>query len=273
MRINHNLSAMNTYSQLSKNEAAQSKSLQQLSSGKRINGAADDAAGLSISEKMKNQIRGLDQASRNTQDGISMIQTADGALGQIHDILSRMRELTVQAQNGSNNADEQATIKAETTQLLTNIDDIAKNTKFNGIDLTSSTAKSITIQTGANTGETTAIDFGKTKADVETLGLTDFDPGAAATPPTGPLATLDKAIKDVSTARSYLGATQNNLQYTANNAETMSQNFSAASSRITDVDMAQAVMENSKNGILAQAAQAMLAQANQQPQGVLQLLR
>jgi flagellin len=470
MRINHNMTAMNTYRQLSMNEAAQSKTMQQLSTGKRINGAADDAAGLAISEKMKAQIRGLDQASRNSQDGISMIQTADSALDQSTQVLQRMRELAVQSASDTNTAQDRTNIQKEFSQLRSQVDDIANNTDFNGtklltgniglktndptniaqLSMTSDTkagtltlgaditlaqaatghldiatanqttasadgtlnitangntynigftngetyddiAKNITstvkgltatwdgtagqikftsndansdqvftveeatantldagadftsatgtdnidtstalngttstnasglgagysyygnevtvtsgnftglsftavadagstttastngktidvgnqlaLQTGANKGQNLSININA--MDSTSLGISGLDvttqAGAA-----NAITALDNAVNTVSSERAKLGAYQNRLEYTTNNLDTTSQNLSAAQSRIEDVDMAKAVMENSKNGILAQAAQAMLGQANQQPQGVLQLLR
>ncbi|MGZ4107121.1 MAG: flagellin N-terminal helical domain-containing protein [Tumebacillaceae bacterium] len=269
MRINHNISAMNTNRQLAMNNDALAKSTEKLSSGLRINRAGDDAAGLSISEKMRGQIRGLDQASRNAQDGISMIQTAEGALNETHSILQRMRELSVQAANGTNTTDDTAAIKAEGDELVSEVDRIASTTKFNGIDLISSTAADVTLQIGANAGENLNLKLSTTHADATTLAINglDLSTGTAAT------TTLDAAIKTVSTARSYLGANQNRLEHTINNLDTSSENLTAAESRIRDVDMAKEMMNQTKNSILAQAAQAMLAQANQAPQGVLQLLR
>lgn len=269
MRINHNIGALNTHRQLAVNTANQSKSIEKLSSGLRINRAGDDAAGLSISEKMRGQIRGLDQASRNAQDGISLIQTAEGALSETHSILQRMRELSVQAANGTNTTDDKAAIKAEGDELIKEIDRIATTTKFNGIDLISTAAADIDFQIGANNTETMTLALSSTKADSTTLTVNGLDvsAGGAST------ATLDTAIKTVSTARSYLGANQNRLEHTINNLNTSTENLTAAESRIRDVDMAKEMMEQTKNSILSQAAQAMLAQANQQPQGVLQLLR
>jgi flagellin len=269
MRINHNIAALNTHRQLGVNNEALGKSTEKLSSGLRINRAGDDAAGLSISEKMRGQIRGLDQASRNAQDGISLIQTAEGALNETHSILQRMRELSVQASNGTNTTDDKAAIKAEGDELIKEIDRIATTTKFNGIDLVSTAAADVTFQIGANNTETMTLSLSTTKADATTLGVNALDVSAGGTS----TATLDTAITKVSTARSYLGANQNRLEHTINNLNTSSENLTAAESRIRDVDMAKEMMSQTKNSILAQAAQAMLAQANQQPQGVLQLLR
>ncbi|WP_059172697.1 flagellin [Bacillus sp. FJAT-27445] len=277
MIINNNIGALNTHRQMSINTANQSKNMEKLSSGLRINRGADDAAGLSISEKMRAQIRGLDRAAQNAQDGISLIQTADGAMNEAHAILQRMRELTVQAANDTNAADERDAISKEITELSATITNIAETTKFNGENLLDKSAGvntdgKILIQTGANKGENFEVDLGQ--ADLATIastvGAIDVTTQAGAD---SALDVLDKAIADVSTGRAYLGAVQNRLEYTINNLNSSSQNTQAAESRIRDVDMAKEVVENSKNGILAQAAQAMLAQANQQPQSVLQLLR
>ena len=276
MIINHNITALNTHNKLSAASGAQSKSMEKLASGLRINKAGDDAAGLAISEKMRAQVRGLDQASRNAQDGISLIQTAEGALNETHDILQRMRELSVQASNGTNNTEDLAAIKAEGDELVTEIDRIASATKFNGKDLISADAAEITLQIGANDSTSTAsyeslvLKLDTVKADTTTLNINGLDVstgnGTATT-------AIDEAIKSVSTSRSYLGANQNRLEHTINNLKTSSENLTAAESRVRDVDMAKEMMNQTKNSILAQAAQAMLAQANQQPQGVLQLLR
>jgi len=269
MIINHNIAALNTHRQMGSANNAQMKSMEKLSSGLRINKAGDDAAGLSISEKMRGQIRGLEQASRNSQDGISLIQTAEGALNETHAILQRMRELSVQAATGTLNTDDKAAIKAEGDELLAEIDNIAGNTKFNGIALISSSAASIDIQIGANAGEKLALDLSKAKADSGTLTITAIDVSAG----TASTTLIDAAIKAVNEARSYLGANQNRLEHTINNLNTTAENLTSSESRIRDVDMAKEIMEQTKNSILSQASQAMLAQANQQPQGVLQLLR
>ncbi len=279
MRINNNLMAMNTHRQLGVNGNNGAKSMEKLSSGFRINRAGDDAAGLSISEKMRGQIRGLDQASRNAQDGISLIQTAEGALNETHAILQRMRELSVQAANGTNNTDDLAAITAEGNELIKEVANIATNTKFNGKALVSEAVTTVDIQIGANAGEKLTLDLAtNTKADIVTLGLGDDAADATSNPldlATGTAATttIDAAIKKVSVARSYLGANQNRLEHTIKNLDTTSENLQASESRIRDVDMAKEMMNFTKNNILQQAAQSMLAQANQAPQGVLQLLR
>lgn len=416
MRINHNIAALNTHRQLNSASNAQSKSMEKLSSGLRINRAGDDAAGLAISEKMRGQIRGLDQASRNSQDGISLIQTAEGALNETHDILQRMRELAVQSANDTNTAQDRTNVQDEMTQLTKEIDRISSSTQFNSKNLldgsmgsavntavanvntsdivevagaaatTADTLVSLTdangnslgitatdtitvsyvkdgttventfaagaltiadlgttdgladdvntavtvgtagemIFTASNLGFTGAINgltitvkdsngdtraaatnalssFSETTeaANVRTDGSATFQIGAntgqniqlsienmgtsalgvkdlkVATQSQANVAieAIDTAIQKVSAERSKLGSTQNRLDHTINNLNTSSENLTAAESRIRDVDMAKEMMTQTKNSILAQAAQAMLAQANQQPQGVLQLLR
>lgn len=276
MRINHNISALNTFNALSKNTDATSKSMEKLSSGLRINRAADDAAGLAISEKMRNQINGLEQAQRNSQDGISLIQTAEGGLNETQSMLQRMSELTVQAANETLTTSDTQKIQAEITQLTNQIDDIAGQTKFNTKNLLNTTS-SITFQVGANSGET--ISMSLVDATSSTLGVsasqlsdlsssTQLNATASAN-----LAKIQSAINVISTDRANLGAVQNRLEHTINNLTTSDENLTAAESRIRDVDMAKEMMNMTKNNILSQAAQSMLAQANQQPQGVLQLLR
>lgn len=363
MRINHNIAALNTYRQLNSASGAQSKSMEKLSSGLKINRAGDDAAGLAISEKMRGQIRGLDQASRNSQDAISLIQTAEGALNETHSILQRMRELSVQGANDTNVTADRSAIQEELNELRKEIDRIGDTTEFNtqkllkgnlggtvdqnaatttvlgvqgvaSAETSGATAGTYTITAGTNeltmtfNGKTQTIanaagaqelnfsDFGikiKTNAgyavdtavgnvvvnagsatfqiganedqkislainDMRTTGtaidlagtrvdVTSHDTAKAT------ITNIDAAIENVSKERSKLGAYQNRLEHTINNLNTSSENLTAAESRIRDVDMAKEMMEQTKNSILSQAAQAMLAQANQQPQGVLQLLR
>jgi len=399
MIINHNITALNTHNKLSAASAAQSKSMEKLASGLRINKAGDDAAGLSISEKMRAQVRGLDQASRNAQDGISMIQTAEGALNEVHAISQRMRELAVQGANETNNSDDKGAILDELEQLETEINRVSKTTAFNdkkllngdlsakldstselkvgtaagagsvisaidvsgalanrdyqfsyddttdkltltrsgdnvaqtitlpatagdsktlsfnelGISLTVSgtttadligaaleTAATDTIKTAAGSGaaefligtkggsdETLSVSFGKYDAstigniesangsDTIELALNKLQAanGLSKSNFENLISTMDRSIKDISTQRSSLGANQNRLEHTINNLKTSSENITAAESRVRDVDMAKEMMNQTKNSILAQAAQAMLAQSNQTPQGVLQLLR
>ncbi|WP_379157249.1 flagellin [Paenibacillus sp. sgz5001063] len=272
MRINHNISSYNTQRQLATNNTAQSKSLEKLSSGLRINRAADDAAGLAISEKMRNQIRGLEQASRNSLDGISLIQTAEGALNETHAMLQRMGELYNQAANETLTTTDSAKIDAEISQLTQQIDAVASQTQFNTKALLDGSITDITFQVGANAGETIAVTL--SAADSASIGLTGMAAldGTNATA-TGNMTKVQTAIDKVSALRSDLGAVQNRLEHTINNLGTTSENLQAAESRIRDVDMAKEMSEFTKQGILQQAATAMLAQANQQPQGVLQLLR
>ena len=378
MRINHNIAALNTYRQLTINNTAGSKSLEKLSSGFRINRAGDDAAGLAISEKMRGQIRGLNQAERNSQDAISLIQTAEGALNETHSILQRMRELAVQAASDTNTDDDRAELQKEIEQLTDEITRISQQTEFNtkkllngsfgmkldadssdvddlittqpsdplnadkvlsGVDVsgakagttytisetattikiedqagnvqimskdglkagstinfdkfgislktnenykvgetdldgktivTPTNAEGATFQIGANRGQTVSLSLGDMSADglnIKNIDLTTQDGASAA------IDAINDAITRVSSERSMLGAMQNRLEHTINNLGTTAENLTASESRIRDVDMAKEMMEFTKNSILQQAATAMLAQANQQPQGVLQLLQ
>lgn len=271
LRINHNISALNTWRQLNNNDSAVSSSMEKLSSGLRINRASDDAAGLAISEKMKNQINGLDQAQRNSQDAISLAQTAEGALNETQSMLQRISELTVQAANESITSSDAGKMQAEITQLTCQIDDIANQTKFNTKNVLNSTS-TLTFQVGANGGETISMSLvNATSSALGLGGLATLD-GTNSTASAN-LAIIQSAIDAVSNDRSSLGAVQNRLEHTINNLGTTEENLQSAQSRIADVDMAKEMMNLSKNQILSQAAQAMLAQANQQPQGVLQLLR
>lgn len=270
MRINHNIAALNTHRQLSFNNANASKSLEKLSSGLKINRAGDDAAGLAISEKMRGQIRGLDMASKNAQDGISFIQTAEGALNETHSILQRMRELAVQSSNDTNTAEDRLAIDEEVIQLNAEIDRISTTTQFNKQNLLDGTVSNFVLHVGANAGQ--SISFGIMTMDAASLGV-DTVNLKTQSGSNKAISAIDKAISSVSAERSKLGALQNRLEHTINNLGTASENLTGAESRIRDVDMAKEMMEFTKNNILTQAAQAMLAQANQQPQGVLQLLR
>ncbi|MGI6574699.1 MAG: flagellin [bacterium] len=267
MRINHNISALNAWRQLGQTDNAMTKSLERLSSGLRINKAADDAAGLAISEKMRGQVRGLKQAIRNAQDGISLIQTAEGALNETHSILQRMRELAVQAANGTNDADDLSALQEEVTQLIEEIDRIATNTEFNKTTLLDGNA-AITLHIGANSGQSIEITIGDMQAE-SGLGINAIDISSDAD---SAIDTIDAAIKTVSDERASLGAYQNRLEHTINNLNVSAENLTAAESRIRDVDMAQEMLEFTKNQILVQAGTAMLANANVRPQSVLQLL-
>ncbi|QHZ48741.1 flagellin N-terminal helical domain-containing protein [Bacillus sp. NSP9.1] len=379
MRINHNIAALNTHRQLTSGTNAASKNMEKLSSGLRINRAGDDAAGLAISEKMRAQIRGLDMASRNAQDGISLIQTAEGALNETHSILQRMNELATQAVNDTNTDTDRAELQKEMDQLASEITRISTDTEFNTKKLIDGSAKDLTFQIGANEGQTISLSVNKMDAETLKVGTlyeaTDADTltavsdntktltwkdektytvsadgtklqtggtdaatwkDADGTNPAGyydtsdklvlqadsaleggstveqksgysdasgklvlqadeklsagdrvtkgidisskdsasaALTTIKSSVDTVSAERAKLGAVQNRLEHTINNLDTSSENLTAAESRIRDVDMAKEMMEYTKNNILTQASQAMLAQANQQPQGVLQLLR
>jgi len=279
MQINTNLAANNAYRNLNNTQNDLSKSLEKLSSGLRINRAGDDAAGLAISEGLKSQVNGMGVAARNAQDGISVIQTAEGSLSEVHAILQRVRDLAVQAGNDSNNAESRGAIKTEVGELGKELTRIATSTNFNGIDLLSnaSAATDLNFQIGA--GSTAANDQISVKRfDVEAIGTaisglasgTGFDTAADALTTIG---AVDTQIKSVSTARAELGASQNRFESVIRNLNVSKENLSAANSRIRDTDMAEEMVKFTKNNILSQAGTAMLAQANQSSQGVLQLLR
>lgn len=270
MRINHNISALNTHRQLSMNNTASAKSLEKLSSGFRINRAGDDAAGLAISEKMRGQIRGLDMASKNAQDGISLIQTAEGALNETHSILQRMRELAVQSANDTNVTGDRSAMQKEVDQLVAEINRIASTTQFNTKNLLTGSFSGQVFHIGANKDQKITLTIATMSAGA--LGVSGLSISGQANA-NNAILTIDTAIKKVSDERAKLGAVQNRLEHTITNLGTASENLSAAESRIRDVDMAKEMMEFTKNNILQQAATAMLAQANQQPQTVLQLLR
>ena len=270
MVVQHNLTAMNTNRQLGITVGDQAKSTEKLSSGYRINRAGDDAAGLTISEKMRSQIRGLDKASTNAQDGISAIQTAEGALNEAHSILQRMNELATQAANDTNTTSDRNAIKSEMDSLTSELNRIASTTQFNTMNLLSGSFSGKKLQVGALAGQTIKISIGNMNAT--TLGVNSLSVasnGAAGSAMTK----IQGAISKVSTQRSALGAIQNRLEHTIKNLDTTSENTSAAESRIRDVDMAKEMVTYSKNNILAQAGQSMLAQANQSNQGVLSLLQ
>ena len=267
--VQHNLTSMNTNRQLGITTNAQSKSAEKLSSGYRINRAGDDAAGLSISEKMRSQIRGLNKASSNAQDGISLIQTAEGALNETHSILQRMNELATQAANDTNTSIDRTAIKAEIDQLVSEINRIQSTTQFNTMNLLDGTFTGKNLQVGAleKQGITVSISNMNAKSlGVDKIKVSSFDSAGAA------MTSIQTAIDRVSTQRSKLGALQNRLEHTIANLDTTSENTSAAESRIRDIDMAKEMVEYSKNNILAQAGQSMLAQANQSTQGVLSIL-
>ena len=269
MVVQHNLSAINTNRQMGVVTDALQKSTEKLSSGYKINRAADDAAGLSISEKMRSHIRGLNKASDNAQDGISLIQVAEGALNETHSILQRMNELATQAANDTNTSVDRQSIKDEIKQLNEELDRISSTTQFNKQDLLTG-GFSGKLQVGALEGQTMDV---KISLAVSAKGLkvsavevsTNVKAGAA-------MQSIQDAIESVSKQRSKLGAIQNRLEHTINNLDTNAENTQAAESRIRDTDMADEMVQYSKNNILSQAGQSMLAQANQQTQGVLSLL-
>lgn len=277
LSINNNIQAFNAYRNLSVTQGDLSKSLEKLSSGFRINRAADDAAGLAISEGLRSQVGGLKQASRNAQDGISVVQTAEGALTEVHSILQRVRTLTVQGANDSNSSDARAAINTEVGELGKELTRIAASTNFNGTDLltTAAAAKSLTFQVGAGSAAGSnqivvkGVDVSKVGASITALSTTMTD---AATFSAG-LDTIDTQIKNVSSARATLGAVQNRFEHTINNLNVAVENLSASESRIRDTDMASEMTMFTRSQILSQAGTAMLAQANQLPQGVLSLLR
>lgn len=257
MIINHNISAVNTHRNMGLNQTASSKNMEKLSSGLRINRAADDAAGLAISEKMRGQIRGLEQAQRNVQDGISYAQTAEGAMNEVSSMLTRMKELNVQKNNGTYTTGDKTNIDSELKELGSQIDAIMDNTKFNGIAIKGTGTVSIQADDASFTIDINMID---------TDGFSGLNASSTLTD-------ITDAISKVSTQRGNLGAIQNRLEYTSNNLGTTVENLTASESRIRDTDMAKEMVALSKNNILLQASQSMLAQANQAPQGVLSLLR
>lgn len=268
LRINQNIAAFNAYRNLSVTDGQMSKSLEKLSSGFRINRAADDAAGLAISESLRAQVGGLKVAVRNAQDGISVVQTAEGALTETHAILQRMRDLAVQASNdGAQDSTAKDAAQAEFDQLVEELDDIANKTKFGSTKLLDG-SYSKTFQVGASAGDTLTVTVDT--ATSAALGVDTLDLTTAAS---AAITALDSAITSISTTRANLGALQNRLEHKINNLNVAVENLSASESRIRDTDMAQEMVAFTRSQILSQAGTAMLAQANQAPQGVLQLLR
>jgi flagellin len=282
MRISNNITALNTYRQYSVNSVNTNKSMEKLSSGSRINRAADDAAGLSISEKMRAQIRGLKQGTRNAQDGISYLQTAEGALNEVSDMLTRLKELSTQVTNETYSSDDQDNIGAEMKALGEAISDIYVNTKFNGTAVFGGvTANSSTgaLTVGTATATITYGEDGASSIDIAPVAVTNMSAllaqtfGADTVPGDVTNDLVEDAITEVDTLRANYGAQQNQLEHAANNMSTTKENLQAAESRVRDVDMAEEMMSYTKNNILLQASQAMLAQAYSQPQGILQLLQ
>jgi len=263
LRIQHNVEALNAHRQLQATSDKLSKSMERLSSGYRINRAADDAAGLAISEKMRGQISGLGQAQRNLQDAVSMVQTAEGTLQEVHSMLQRVRELAVQYKNGTLSPSNQAALQSEVNQLASEIERLGVSADFNGIKLLDK-AQLISFQVGANDGETISV---STISLGQTLPPSVFNLGAA-----NAISQVDHAIDEISSQRAVFGAVQNRFEHSLNNISIYQENLVAAESRIRDVDMAAETVEMTKDQILSQAGTAMLAQANQLPQSVLQLL-
>ncbi|MEA2480469.1 MAG: flagellin [Thermoleophilaceae bacterium] len=266
LRIQTNVEAFNAQRQLSGNSDKLSKAMEKLSSGYRINRAADDAAGLAISEKLRGQINGLAQASRNTGDAVSLVQTAEGALNEVHSMLQRVRELAVQYKNGTLSTSDRNAIQSEVNQLASEVERIGTDTSFNGIALLN-TASTVTFQVGASDGQqinVTTISLGAQVASaafaLTATGASDIDE-------------IDTAINNVSSARAQFGAVQNRLEHTATNLASYQENLTASESRIRDADMASEMVNFTKLQILQQAGTSMLSQANQAPQGVLSLLR
>ena len=275
LSINQNVAAFNAYRNLSVTQGDLSKSLEKLSSGYRINRAADDAAGLAISEGLRSQVNGLKQASRNAQDGISVVQTAEGALTEVHSILQRIRTLSVQGANDSNSGEARANIGTEVDALKSELSRIADSTNFNGTDLLKG-GSALKFQVGAGAGATAnqiSVDLANVSSVASALASVSFTSATTADEAAAYIDTIDTQIKAVSTSRAGLGAVQNRFEHTINNLNVAVENLSASESRIRDTDMAMEMTSFTRSQILSQAGTAMLAQANQIPQGVLQLLR
>lgn len=276
MAVNTNMLAINSHRALKTAGAGQAKASAKLSSGQRINSAADDAAGLAISEKMRSQMRGLDMASKNAQDGISMVQTAEGGMTEIGNMVQRVRELTVQSANDSNGVEDRLKIQEEVDQLLEEVDAMSGRVEFNGKKLLdgnlSGAGKGVHLQVGANANQSIKFEVGS--LTTSSLGIKGHTvTGSAASAISNKLSTLDTAIKNVTNQRSKLGAVQNRLEYSIKSLDIANENITAAESRIRDADMAKEMMNLTKSNVLQQAATTMLSQANQAPQNVLQLLR
>jgi flagellin len=276
LRVNNNIAAFNAYRNLNVTDNAMGKSLEKLSSGLRINRAADDAAGLAISEGLRSQIGGLKVAVRNSQDGISVVQTAEGALTETHSILQRMRDLAVQASNhGALTDTDKAKADEEFQALAKELDDIASKTTFNGTKLLNGSYSSMNFQVGSNAGETLTVSIGNMAASGASslFGATGAGNISSASSASAAISAVTSAIGTVSTERAKLGAVQNRLEHKINNLNATVENLTASESRIRDTDMAEEMVSFTRSQILSQAGTAMLAQANQSSQGVLQLLR
>ena len=272
MRINANIMAINSHRQLGTLNSQQAKSTEKLSSGYRVNRAADDAAGLAISEKMRAQIRGMNQASRNAQDGISVVQTAEGAMDEIHAMLQRMKELSVQSANDSNQDADRALIQKEVDQLVAEIDAISEKTQFNKMKLLNGSFKGKDFQVGANKSDAEKITVTISAVNAKGLSISGLKISNKAKAQSA-MEKVEKSIVRLAERRATLGAIQNRLEHTIKNLDNSAENLTASESRIRHTDMAKEMMEFTRVNILTQAAQSMLAQANQLPQGVLQLLR
>jgi flagellin len=271
LRIQNNVEAFNAHRNLSATEGGLARSMERLSSGFRINRAADDAAGLAISERLRGQIKGLDQAQRNAQDAVSLVQTAEGSLTEVHAMLQRVRELAVQYKNGSLSNADRVAIQSEVNQLASEIERIGSSAEFNGIKLLNS-AQTISFQVGSKDGDTitvSTISLGNTQANGG-VGVSYFGLSSVSN---ADISEIDAAIDNVSSQRAQFGAVQNRLEYTLENAAIYQENLTASESRIRDVDMAAEMVTFTKLQILQQAGTSMLAQANQASQGVLSLLR
>jgi flagellin len=268
MVVQHNMQAMNASRVLNVTAGQQAKSTEKLSSGYKINRAADDAAGLSISEKMRKQIRGLDRASTNAQDGVSAVQTAEGALSEVHSMLQRINELAVQAANGTNASKDITAISDEVVQLKTEIDRIADTTDFNGKKMLNGVSVNVFVGYTTDTANDINIAGKNLKSKVSSIAAFTDQSGAKTL-----IGQVSTAIEEVSKMRSDFGAIQNRLEHTIDNLDNVVENVTASESRIRDTDMADEMVKYSKNNILTQAGQSMLAQANQSTQGVLSLLQ
>jgi flagellin len=268
LRINTNVPAINASRVLQRSTESLNKSLQRLSSGLRINSAADDAAGLAIAEGFESQVRGVQQAQRNAQDGVSLVQTAEGSLSETTSILQRIRELAVQAANGTQTTNNRVAIDGEVSQLLSQIDDISTTTQFNGLSVLS--AQTITLQSGAMTSQTLSISLSGTRTS--DLGVSAVHVSTTTTAISA-ISTIDNALKSVTTLRSTLGAYQNRLEFTINTLAIQEENSSASESAIRDADIAKETIDFTRNQILVSAGTSVLAQANVVPQTALQLLK
>ena len=272
MRIQHNIPALSSHRNLTNNNSAVSKNLEKLSSGYRINRAGDDAAGLAISEKMRAQITGLQTAQKNAEDGVSLVQTAEGALTEVHSMLNRMVELATQSANGTYSDANRAEMQKEIDALNNEIDRIGATSNFNGTTLFDGNTTSIVLHVGESSSANNQISVTLSAMNATSIGVKAISIQDATTAKDA-IDTINDAIDNISSMRSDFGALQNRLEHTINNLGVQTENITAAESRIRDVDMAKEMMAYTKNNILVQASQAMLAQANQIPQGVLQLLQ